>query len=265
MNRAHTIKARPSRDHDRGFFSPPLPRIFAHRGLAIGAPENTLLAFLKAMSAGATHIETDVHATLDGVAVISHDPDLARLVGRNARVEQFTMAELRRIDLGDGQSFVSLHEALDAFPDILFNIDVKSASAALPTAQAITQARAVNRVLITSFSPARRRATVDHLPGVATSASSDQVLRVVAAARLGLTPLVRRFSRDFDALQIPERFRIFRLVTPRVVRAMHACGVEVHVWTVNDPRDMLRLLNTGVDGLITDRCDLARELVDSRP
>jgi len=98
MNRAHTIKARPSRDHDRGFFSPPLPRIFAHRGLAIGAPENTLLAFLKAMSAGATHIETDVHATLDGVAVISHDPDLARLVGRSARVEQFTMAELRRID-----------------------------------------------------------------------------------------------------------------------------------------------------------------------
>ncbi|HWU58089.1 MAG TPA: glycerophosphodiester phosphodiesterase family protein, partial [Microbacteriaceae bacterium] len=118
---------------------------------------------------------------------------------------------------------------------------------------------------ITSFSRARRRATVDRLPGVASSASSDQVLRVIAAARLGLTPLVRRFSRDFDALQIPERYRIFRLVTPRVVRAMHSCGVEVHVWTVNDPRDMLRLLNAGVDGLITDRCDLARELVDSRP
>jgi glycerophosphoryl diester phosphodiesterase len=75
---------------------------------------------------------------------------------------------------------------------------------------------------------------------------------------------VRRLTRDFDALQIPERYRIFRLVTPRVVRAMHACGVEVHVWTVNDPVDMSRLLKMGVDGLITDRCDLARELVDSR-
>lgn len=265
MNRARTVKARPPRNHDRGFFAPPLPRIFAHRGLAIGAPENTLLAFLKAMNAGATHIETDVHATLDGVAVISHDPDLARLVGRDVRVEQFTMAELRRIGLGEGQSFVSLHEALEAFPDIRFNIDVKSASAALPTAQAIIQTRAVNRVLITSFSRARRRATVDRLLGVASSASWDQVLRVVVAARLGLIPLVRRFSRDFDALQIPERYRIFRLVTPRVVRAMHACGVEVHVWTVNDPVDMLRLLDAGVDGLITDRCDLARELVDARP
>lgn len=265
MNRARTIKARPPRNHDRGFFAPPLPRIFAHRGLAIGAPENTLLAFLKAMNAGATHIETDVHATLDGVAVISHDPDLARLVGRDVRVEQFTMAELRRIGLGEGQSFVSLHEALEAFPDIRFNIDVKSASAALPTAQAIIQTRAVNRVLITSFSRARRRATVDRLLGVASSASWDQVLCVVVAARLGLIPLVRRFSRDFDALQIPERYRIFRLVTPRVVRAMHACGVEVHVWTVNDPVDMLRLLDAGVDGLITDRCDLARELVDARP
>lgn len=265
MNRARTIKARPPRNHDRGFFAPPLPRIFAHRGLATGAPENTLLAFLKAMNAGATHIETDVHATLDGVAVISHDPDLARLVGRDVRVEQFTMAELRRIGLGEGQSFVSLHEALEAFPDIRFNIDVKSASAALPTAQAIIQTRAVNRVLITSFSRARRRATVDRLLGVASSASWDQVLRVVVAARLGLIPLVRRFSRDFDALQIPERYRIFRLVTPRVVRAMHACGVEVHVWTVNDPVDMLRLLDAGVDGLITDRCDLARELVDARP
>lgn len=264
MNRTHTIKARPPRNHDRGFFAPPLPRIFAHRGLAIGAPENTLLAFRKALDAGATHIETDVHATRDGVAVISHDPDLARLVGRSARIEQFTMAELRRIRLGDDQSFVSLHDALDGFPDVLFNVDVKSARAVLPTTQAIMQTRAVDRVLITSFSRGRRRATVDRLPGVASSASSDQVLRVVAAARLGLTWLVRRLTRDFDALQIPERYRIFRLVTPRVVRAMHACGVEVHVWTVNDPVDMSRLLKMGVDGLITDRCDLARELVDSR-
>lgn len=217
------------------------------------------------MSAGATHIETDVHATIDDVAVISHDPDLARLTGRQVRVEQFTMAELHRIDLGEGQSFVSLREALDAFPDVLFNIDVKSPRAVLPAARAIAHARAVDRVLITSFSRSRRRATVDRLPGVATSASSDQVVTIVAAAKLGLTPLVRRLSRDIDALQLPERFGIFRLVTRRVVRALHACGVEVHVWTVNDPRVMRQLLDIGVDGLITDRCDLARELIDSRP
>jgi len=223
-----------------------------------------LLAFLKGMSAGATHIETDVHASLDGEAVISHDPDLTRLAGRQVRVEQFTMSELRRIDLGEGQTFVSLREALDAFPDALFNIDVKSARAAIPTAQAIEQARAIDRVLITSFSDKRRRATVDRLPGVATSASSDQVFGAIIAAKLGLAPLVRRITRRIDALQLPERFGIFRLVTRRTVTAMHACGIEVHVWTINDPRVMRRLLTLGVDGIITDRSDLAREVIDSR-
>jgi glycerophosphoryl diester phosphodiesterase len=216
------------------------------------------------MSSGATHVETDVHATRDGVAVISHDPDLTRLVGRDLRIEQLSMAELRRIDLGDGQSFVSLHEALDAFPDVRFNIDVKSERAVNPTASTIVQARAVGRVLITSFSPRRRRSTMELVPGVATSASSDQVLVAVVAAKLGLARALRRVTRDFDALQLPERYGFFRLVTARTVRALHACGTEVHVWTVNDPADMRRLLDLGVDGLITDRCDLAREVIDAR-
>ena len=112
------------------FLAPKGPRVFAHRGLSLEAPENTLLAFLKALSAGATHLETDVQVSRDGIAVLSHDPDLVRLVGRNVRVDQLTMAELGRIDLGAGQSFVSLGEALDAFPDARFNIDVKAAGAA---------------------------------------------------------------------------------------------------------------------------------------
>ena len=224
-----------------------------------------MLAFLKGMSAGATHIETDVHATLDGVAVISHDPDLSRVAGRQVRVEQFTMSELRRIELGDGQSFVSLHDALDALPDALFNIDVKSPQAVLPTVRAIVQARAIDRVLITSFSRRRRLDTVRLLEGVATSASSDGVLGAVVAAKLGLSPIVRRVTHRIDAVQLPERYGIFRLVTRRTVHALHACGVEIHVWTVNDPREMRRLLELGVDGLITDRCDLARELIDSLP
>ena len=107
------------------FLDGPRPRIIAHRGLASGAPENTLLAFLKALSAGATHLETDVHATADGDAVISHDPELTRVAGREVRVGQLTLAELRRIPLGHGQSFCSLAEALDAFPEARFNIDIK--------------------------------------------------------------------------------------------------------------------------------------------
>lgn len=243
-----------------GFFGATRPRVLAHRGLALAAPENTLLAFLSALSAGATHLETDVHASLDGIAVLSHDADLARL-GRNVRVDQLTLAELKRIPLGEGQTFCSLAEALDAFPEALFNIDVKADAAIEPTAAAILEHRALNRVLITSFAEDRRRATAALLPGVATSASSPVVVRALVAAALGSVGLARRVLRGFAAVQVPERFGVMRVVTARFVRVMHACGVEVHVWTVNDPADMRRLLGLGVDGLVTDRCDVAVDVI----
>lgn len=240
------------------------PRVFAHRGLAVDAPENTLLAFLKALNAGATHLETDVHATLDGVAVISHDADLSRVAGRDIQVSQLTIAELRRIDLGQGQSFVSLDELLEAFPNARLNIDVKSDDAVGPTAAAILRQRATNRVLVTSFSENRRRRTAHLLPGVASSASSSGVIRAVLSAKLGLAPATRHALRGLRAVQIPERARGVRLVTPRVIAALHAAGVEVHVWTINDPRHMKRLLDMGVDGLVTDRTDLAVALIADR-
>jgi glycerophosphoryl diester phosphodiesterase len=217
------------------------------------------------LSAGATHLETDVHASSDGIAVISHDPQLPRIAGESRRVEQLTMAQLRRVNLGNGQGFVSLAEALDAFPNALFNIDVKSAPAVEPTANAIRSARATGRVLVTSFSTARRTRTTALLPGVATSASSPQVLAAILGARLGITALVRRVARTVDAVQLPERYHGIRLVTPRSVRVLHAAALEMHVWTVNDPADMLRLLKLGVDGIVTDRCDIARDVVASLP
>lgn len=246
------------------FLSGPLPRIIAHRGLAVGAPENTLLAFLRALNAGATHLETDVHASADGVAVISHDPDLSRVAGRAVRVGQLTMPELRRIQLGDGQSYCSLADALDAFPDARFNIDIKDLASAAPAAAAILKARATDRVLITSFDEKRRRAAVDALPGVASSASVSRVLPAIAAAKAGSTSAVRRVLRGLVAVQVPERQGPLRLVSRRTVRILHDAGVEVHVWTVNDPADMTRLLDLGVDGLVTDRCDTLKALVDAR-
>ncbi|MDQ1608356.1 MAG: glycerophosphoryl diester phosphodiesterase [Microbacteriaceae bacterium] len=216
------------------------------------------------MSAGATHLETDVHTSADGVAVLSHDPDLTRLVGRSVRVGDLTMAELRRIDLGHGQSFVSLAAALDAFPEARFNIDIKTDLAVQPAARAIRDARATARVLITSFSEGRRRRTVSALRGVASSASVFRFAWALIGAKLGLAPLVRLALRSLDAVQVPERAGILRVITPRVVRAMHSAGVEVHVWTVNDPSDMIRLLDAGVDGLVTDRCDLGKAVAMTR-
>ncbi len=252
---------RRSRDRPAGdgFFSPAPPRVLAHRGLAIEAPENTLLAFAKALSAGVTHVETDVHVSADGVAMISHDPDLRRLTGRRVPVAHLTSHELRRVDLGWGQSYCSLAEALDGFPDVRFNIDIKIGGAVLPTVEAVRAAGATRRVLIGSFSPQRRTTAVRMLPGVATSLSARGAVAAVAAARAGSVASLRRIVRDVGAVQLPESVLRMRAFTPRTIAAFHAAGVEVHAWTINDPARMDRLLALGVDGLVTDRADLGIE------
>lgn len=248
---------------DGSYLSPATPRVLAHRGLAIEAPENTMLAFLKALSVGVEYLETDVHVSQDGVAVIAHDADLIRVAGRAVRVDQLTMAELRRINLGNGQGFCSLAEVLDAFPSARFNIDIKADSALAPAVEAIRAAGAIDRVLIASFNDRRRRAAVQQLPGVATSASLRASTVAFIALRLKLRFLARMALRDVDAVQLPERLRGVRVVTPTLVASMHSLGVEVHVWTVNDAASMARLLGFGVDGLVTDRSDLAMDLIRS--
>ncbi|MHC5796523.1 glycerophosphodiester phosphodiesterase family protein [Lacisediminihabitans sp. FW035] len=246
-----------------GFFAGPLPRILAHRGLATDAPENTLLAFLAALAIGVTHLETDVHASADGVAVISHDADLARTAGITARVDELDFDELRTIDLGHGQTYASLEEALQAFPEARFNIDLKSDAVVAPAVDAILRAEAVGRVLVTSFDNRRRLRAVGALPGVATSASAVPFAAALFAVKLGLVPLARRVLRDVQAVQVPERLRGVRVISRRSVRLLKRAGVEVHVWTVNDPDDMRRLLDLGVDGLVTDRADLAIGVVEA--
>lgn len=241
--------------------SPPGPRILAHRGLSTAAPENTLLAFLQAISHGATHLETDVHASRDGVAVISHDPVLA---SGGPAVSSLTMAQLHRVDLGAGQNYCSLAEALAAFPEAFFNIDVKTGDAVLPAARAIRAAGASRRVLLTSFSESRRRRVLRAVPGAATSASAQGIALMLAAINLRQHWALPRILRGVDAIQVPVRAGRVRIVSPRVVRQMHTIGVEVHVWTVNDPALMIRLLALGVDGLVTDRCDLAADLIAHR-
>jgi glycerophosphoryl diester phosphodiesterase len=240
------------------YLAPPGPRILAHRGLSLAAPENTLLAFAAALSAGATHLETDVHVTRDGVAVLSHDPTLA---GRNGvRLDRLTMAELGRIDLGHGQGYCSLGDALVAFPTALFNVDVKCAAAVLPVARAIRAAHAEARVLLASFSETRRRRVVSAAPGTLSSASALGVAGVLVAVTLRQRWLLPRLLRGISAIQVPERAGPVTIVTPRIIRRMHDLGVEVHVWTVNDPLRMRRLLSDGIDGLVTDRCDLAANI-----
>src|SRR5690606_12789189 len=179
----------------------------------------------------------------------AHDDTLDRVAGRKVRVDQLTMAELRRVDLGEGQGFCSLSEAFDAFPDANFNIDLKSAASVQPPGDTITGHRATGRVLIAAFSDRRRRAAVEQLPGVATSLSAGSMRRLVLADRMRRTHAQRRILANVHAIQIPERLNGVRVLTPRLISGAHAAGVEVHVWTVNAPDDMRRLLSMGVDGV----------------
>lgn len=238
------------------------PRVLAHRGFvppsSEGFVENTLAAFAAADAAGARYVESDCHRTSDGVVVLFHDDNLSRVTGDPRPVAQVRHQELAAI-MSDRGGLLTAAEALDAFPALRFNLDVKAADAALPLGRIV--APHANRVLLTSFSDRRRRAALEAartrggMP--ATSGGKTTVVRAVAAASTGSAALMRRALKGIDALQIPERFGAVRVLSRRLVRLAHAAGVEVHVWTVNDTADMDRLLALGVDGLVTDRTDLA--------
>lgn len=258
------VTERADRARGTAFLASPLPRVIAHRGLALEAPENTIGAFRAAVAAGATHLETDVQLTIDGVAVLSHDPDLSRLTGGEGRIDAIEAESLTALDLGGGAGFATLAEALAAFPDTPFNIDVKADGAEDATARAIVAAGATDRVLVASFSARRRRRTLAGVPAAATSASRGAVLGAVLGAALGIRALVRLALRDVDAVQVPLRYGRVPIVTRRFVSAVHAAAVEVHVWTINEVPAMRALLANGIDGIITDRCDLARSLIEGK-
>lgn len=245
-----------------GYFDPAPPRILAHRGLALDAPENSLAAFRAALDAGATHLETDAHGTADGVAVLWHDPTLARFDGTDRAVEGSTWPVLRRLASSaaggiEGHGLTTLADALAAFPEARFNIDVKSASAVEPVARAILDADASDRVLLTSFAESRARAAWRLVPDAARGATRERIATALLAIELDSDGLLARALNGVDALQVPERAGGLTLTHPKRLRAMRRHVREVHVWTVNDECDMGRLWGSGVDGLVTDRTDLA--------
>jgi glycerophosphoryl diester phosphodiesterase len=228
-----------------------VPRIIAHRGLALDAPQNSIDAFRAALATGATHLETDVRATADGAAVLAHDPTLPD--GRE--LADLPLAAVREAI----PHLATVGEALAALPEARFNIDLKHSAAIVPTAVAVGTATAARRVLLTSFSGRRRRAVLRLAPTAVTSASKGGIIGVVAGLRLR-TPAMTRFAlRHVQAVQIPERALRTDLAAPWSIAAMHATGVEVHFWVVNDPARMRELVARGADGIVTDRPDLARD------
>jgi len=220
--------------------------------------ENTAAAFAAAHAAGAEYIETDCRVTADGDVVLFHDETLTRLLSDARAVEEVSTRELAEL-LAPHGGLLTVGEMLEMFPETRFNIDVKTDAATAPLGRII--APHAHRVLLTSFSDARRRRTVDAVLSAgaevrpATSAGRASMVRVRLLSALRLP--CARVLRDIDALQIPERYGPVHVLTRSLLRAAHRHGVEVHVWTVNDPDDMHRLIAQGVDGVVTDRADTA--------
>lgn len=241
---------------------PAPPRVLAHRGFARDALENTAGAFAAALDLGVRHIETDVHSSADGVAVLWHDSTLVRFDGSSRQIAELSWIELARLRAPGGEALLRLDEALERFPNATLNIDVKVAGAVAPVVHAVREAAAAERVLLTSFSEGRRRRLAAALPGVATSAGSSAVVRLVAGTAWPWRDSAWRSALSGAvAVQVPEQQAGVRIVTQRFIELAHQHGVEVHVWTVNDPADMSRLLQMGVDGIVTDRADLALDVL----
>ncbi|MFJ6679314.1 glycerophosphodiester phosphodiesterase family protein [Microbacterium sp. NPDC091382] len=243
------------------FLGESTPRILAHRGFvphdSESVVENSVAALAAGRATGTVYLESDCHLTADGDVVLFHDDDLRRVANDSRPV-----AEVRTRELADIMStrggLAILPDILRAFPDARFNLDVKADAAAHPVGALI--AREAHRVLLTSFSDRRREIALDaartHGGEPATSAGSKITALVLAALTARLPRVAARRLDGIQALQIPERHRGVRILSRRLLDLAHSAGVEVHVWTVNDPRDMRRLLDLGVDGIVTDRPDL---------
>lgn len=244
---------------------------FAHRGGSyhpgLEGLENTLHAFGHAVDLGYRYLETDVHLTRDGVLLAFHDAVLDRVTDRSGSVADLTLAEVREARIAGRHQVPTLAELFDAFPGVRFNIDLKAPGTPAALAAFLGERGADDRALVGSFGIGRleefRRLTRGR---VATSAHPREVVafRLSPSARLA----ARLTGDGFCAFQVPHRHRVLgrevTVVDGGFVRRAHDLGKQVHVWTIDDPAEMEELIDLGVDGLMTDRTDVLKQVLVAR-
>jgi glycerophosphoryl diester phosphodiesterase len=244
----------PYLDHDG-------PIAMAHRGGArhpdnIGY-ENSLRAFEHAVGLGYRYLETDLHATSDGVVIAFHDSRLDRVTDRTGVVAELPWSEVSKARINGHEPIPRLDELLEHLPQIRFNLDIKADNGLHPAAEVLRSANAIDRVCVSSFSQSRvRRIRRELGPRLCTGYGYWETVLI----RFLPIPLKARGA----CLQIPQQYGPLRVLTPGLIRRAHALGKQVHVWTVDDPADMRRLLDAGIDGIITDRTDVLRDVLIER-
>ncbi|WP_232009773.1 glycerophosphodiester phosphodiesterase [Actinomyces howellii] len=240
------------------------PVVVAHRGGAAETPENTRSAVEHVVGLGLDWMETDLRATADGVVVLAHDVDLARASGSERPIGDMTWEELERVDAGDGRAPARLDEVLGSFPGMRLNVDLKESSVVQPAIQAVRSADALDRVRFASFSARRLAMLRRQEPRARTSLGVGDVAGLVLAAEAAVALPRTRWNWTkgrVDAVQVPVSYHGVPVVTRRFVAHAHRLGLEVHVWTVDEPEEMLRLAALNVDAVITDRPSLALEVL----
>ena len=229
---------------------------FAHRGGMSEAPENTLAAFQHAVDLGYTFLETDVHLTADGVLVAFHDVDLERTCGVKNNIQDLTWGQLSEVRVDGTHPIPRVIDLLDAFPDARFNVDCKSDDALQPLISLLSDRDCLQRICVGSFSDRRLRAVRKAFgTGVCTSLGPVETTCLTTGAP---TPQIAY------AAQVPPNAGKLPLVTERFVARAHRRGLQVHVWTIDDPEEMERLLDLGVDGIMTDQPEVLKAVLQRR-
>ncbi|WP_262062360.1 glycerophosphodiester phosphodiesterase [Streptomyces sp. STR69] len=239
----------------------PGPIPFAHRGGAADGLENTVFQFRRAVELGYRYIETDVHATADGKLVAFHDETLDRVTDGAGRIADLFWSDVSHARVAGKEPVPLFEELLETFPEVRWNVDIKAEPALHPLLDLLERTDSWNRVCVGSFSE-KRVVRAQHLAGprLATSFGTRGVLNL--RLRSWGAPLPVR--RSAVAAQVPEEQSGVPVVDRRFVRAAHARGVQVHVWTINEADRMHRLLDLGVDGIMTDHIDTLREVMVER-
>ena len=252
------------------FLDAPGPLAFAHRGGAAHAPENSWRAFEHAVGLGYRYLETDLQATADGVLVAFHDRTLTRVCGQDGRVRRLSYAELSAARIDGTEPIPVLEDLLTAWPDIRFNLDVKDVPAIAPLPEVLRRTNAWDRVCLVSFSASRLRATRRALGRPVCMAASPlgtaAVLFGGPSGRHDRTgpgkqwPLTDWIARSgVRCVQVPAS-----MATASFIARSHVLGLHVHAWTVNDQPTMQRLLDLGVDGIMTDETVALRDVLTAR-
>jgi len=219
-------------------------------------PENTMPAFQYAVDHGYRYVETDVQVTNDGVLVAFHDNDLSRTCGRDARISELPWSQVRTALVDGKASIPLLEDMLGSWPELRVNIDCKTDAAVDALVATLQRCAALDRVSVGAFSDRR----IQRLRGL---------LGVQLCSALGpVETAALRFARPSRAAgntaQIPVRQGPLTVLTKGLLTRARHLGIKVHVWTIDEPHEMHRLLDLGVDGIMTDRPTVLRQVFEER-